>query len=1051
MSLEHRSSTHTVMAASAGSGKTFQLTGRYLRLVLDGESPTRILATTFTRKAAAEILGRLLSRLAAAAMDPKSAAKLGSELGIKLDVDRALDRLAAIVRDLHRLQVSTLDGFVQRFAASSPFEIGLPPGWRIAEEVELAKLRTQALRRVLASGDRDDLVRIVRLLSRGNVDRSVESQIDAILKDQHALLRDAPGSAWTWMRRETLDPLLVAQIVGDLESVELPTDKRIAKAVTKLIGVARAADWKEFLEDTLAEKSRSPEPKYHGKALPGPLVVLIRELTAHAEAIYWNREIGVISGLADLIGRFDSFREEIQRRRRGYAFEDITRAVARRIASGGMEELEYRLDEQIAHLLLDEFQDTSDTQWRVIAPIADEILAWGDGSKTFFCVGDRKQSIYEWRNARPEIFDSVCDRDGIDRVPLARSFRSAPPIIETVNRVFAGLDQAEGLQDEKYRPAVIDWTRRFDRHETARTELTGYVELIVAREPGGVESASGSARNSRRRHEVIPHAAERVAEIAQRIGSHRVAVLVRKRERLARMIVALRELGVRASEEGKVSLADDPAVKAFLSLLRFADHPADRVARYHAATSPLGAIVGLGANRSPGNDGNIARRIRRELVDRGYGPTIENWVDGVAIATSEISLRRLVQLIDVARDFDTSATLRPGDFVDHVRSLALEDPAEDAVRVLTYHGAKGLEFDWVVLPDLEDRLIGQSPKLIVERDAEGTIVRIAPYLSDDLRDGFEETRSAHAQHFRRRTAEALSVLYVALTRAKRALTMVVPAETKRESATYASILVSTLVEDGVALAPDSCVHANGDPNWETREAYANGEAPARTKAPPLGPIVLAPRQRPIRGHDAPSTLEAGPNRRLRERFRLDDDGRKLWGTAFHALFETIGWLEDGTPSDDELIHAISPRIVSRSDAAEIVAELRSALASDNVSDALARTAAARRARVPEERLELERERPFACRIDERILRGRFDRVVTMREDGRVVGAEIIDFKTDDVEDGDSAAASKRFEIYRPQLAAYRSAGARIWRLEPSQIRARLVFVRARSVIDLESE
>lgn len=131
---------HVVILASAGTGKTFQLTNRYLTLLRSG-SPERILASTFTRKAAGEILDRILVRLASAITDAKELSRLQQFVGHpEITRDECLQLLQQLTRQLHRVQISTLDALFSKLASSHTFELGFPPGWRLIEEVESARL-----------------------------------------------------------------------------------------------------------------------------------------------------------------------------------------------------------------------------------------------------------------------------------------------------------------------------------------------------------------------------------------------------------------------------------------------------------------------------------------------------------------------------------------------------------------------------------------------------------------------------------------------------------------------------------------------------------------------------------------------------------------------------------------------------------------------------------------------------------------------------------------------------------------------------------------------
>ena len=158
---------HMVIRASAGSGKTYQLSTRYIARLAQ-TTPDRILATTFTRKAAGEILERILRRLAEAALDDERRAQLAAALERPgLSREQCLQWLVAVTRNLHRVRVATLDSFFSRVAGSFALELGLPPGWALLDESQDDQLRSRAVEAVLREGDRHDLVKLIHLLSKG--------------------------------------------------------------------------------------------------------------------------------------------------------------------------------------------------------------------------------------------------------------------------------------------------------------------------------------------------------------------------------------------------------------------------------------------------------------------------------------------------------------------------------------------------------------------------------------------------------------------------------------------------------------------------------------------------------------------------------------------------------------------------------------------------------------------------------------------------------------------------------------------------------------------
>jgi ATP-dependent exoDNAse (exonuclease V) beta subunit len=256
---------HTLIRASAGTGKTFQLSNRYLGLAVAGISPDEILATTFTRKAAGEILERILVRLAEAANDPDRAPVLGAFIGSKLHCDRAQQVLEGLVHQLHRLHISTLDSFFAQLARSFDLELGLPSGWRIVEESADGRLRSEAIQAVLADGESRDVLALLHLLSKGEATRSISEQLRSLVDGLYGLYLETTSEAWDSLPRPSrLTDEKLATALEELSQCVLPRHKKIAEARDKDLASARAANWAEFIGGGLANRVLCGETTYYG-------------------------------------------------------------------------------------------------------------------------------------------------------------------------------------------------------------------------------------------------------------------------------------------------------------------------------------------------------------------------------------------------------------------------------------------------------------------------------------------------------------------------------------------------------------------------------------------------------------------------------------------------------------------------------------------------------------------------------------------------------------------------------------------------------------------
>ncbi|MDZ7619654.1 MAG: UvrD-helicase domain-containing protein, partial [Patescibacteria group bacterium] len=488
--MSHRFS-NLVIRASAGTGKTFQLSNRFIGLAAAGEPLDAILASTFTRKAAGEILDRVLTRLAGAALDAAKLAELNQHVqGEPITRDACLRLVAGMVRRLHRLRVGTLDSFFVQIAQSFGLELGLPPGWQIVDEIDDAAMRAEAVRRVVARESTGDASELMHLLHKGQASRSVAEEISMLVKDLYGAYVDAPAAAWqTVPRRKPLAPAELQAAIDAAAAVNLGADKRMISARDGDLDRAGVEDWDAFVAKGLAAKILADEPEYYRKPIPDDLLAAYRPLVEQAKAAILGRLANQTEGTYRLLDRFDAVYRRLKIARQAIRFDDVTRMLAGADLAGRLDEVVYRLDAPVAHLLLDEFQDTSPQQWRVLRPFARESVR-ADARRSFFCVGDVKQAIYGWRGGVAEIFDTL-DNELTDlaREELTRSFRSAPAVIDVVNRVFQGIGANPALA--KHPEAAQAWARRFTEHSTAREKLPGHCRMVAApRAPEGQPQAN---------------------------------------------------------------------------------------------------------------------------------------------------------------------------------------------------------------------------------------------------------------------------------------------------------------------------------------------------------------------------------------------------------------------------------------------------------------------------------------------------------------------------------------------------------------------------------
>lgn len=1060
---------NVVIRASAGTGKTFQLSNRYLHQLFSGAQPEQILATTFTRKAAGEILERNMLRLAEAGRDADACRELGQFIDRPdLQQSECLELLRKLTQGLHRVRICTLDSFFSQITTSFGFEMGLPPDWSIVDEIDQVRLKNKAVEAVLRNESTEDAVRLMHLLTKGETNRTVSELIRQTVDSLYPIFQETGPEAWqAFPNIKLLSHEALDEAIRQLAEVPLPKHKTYEKARAKDLDHARTHDWEAFVKNGLAKVVAEGKDTYCRKPIDDAVLDIYRRLLKHSKAVLIDLVARQTGATYQLLQRFDLRYSQLKDDARVLQFDDITRLLADVAADNDIRRLAYRMDGTIDHLLLDEFQDTSLAQWHVLRPFA--IYATERRKKrSFFCVGDSKQAIYGWRGGVAEIFDAIDQQlKGLQQQTLNRSFRSAPSIVQTTNQIFNGLKSLVLSDDDNGDDQSIRrWCQQFMDHSTARENLPGYAVLETA--PLAEEKSDQSGLT-------LQHAAQRIATLHRQAPDRSIGVLARKNNVVSQVIFELRKLGVAASEEGGNPLADSAAVQLIMSAFRLADHPGNTAARFHVAQSPLGSHLQLSSHRNDWQAEAVARRLRQRLQAEGYGSVVREWAELLSGFCGPRGRRRLDQLVELACAWQSHATLRTADFLRYLELKKIPDPTVDRIRVMTIHQSKGLEFDMVVLPDLDASLIGQAGEFVVHKPSPTEpIDRVCRYRNKRVREVLPpEFRQMFDEQRRTVLAEALCVLYVAVTRARHALHMVVapsrPTE-KRVPKSAAGLLRQTLHNGGFAEAEQK-LFETGDEFWW--QAAAESESHQSPDAPDFGEQVSgdAPAQnsviafRPLTGgrqrgmqRVAPSKHQTHRTVKLSSVIRHDSAAAMDRGTLIHAWLERIEWLDADAQLDDSSLRQTAEQIgLSGLNIDQLLTEFRDMLNSEEIANGLRQSSY----RVPHQlplpaellkqfenatpdrvRLEVHNEHPFAVREEGEIMSGFIDRMVLIYLDNQLVACDIIDFKTDTFAFDDPQALQDKVQFYSDQLESYRRVVARLYRIPVAHVVTRLFMLGA---------
>lgn len=1001
-----------LILASAGSGKTYQLTNRIAGLVARGQAPERMIALTFTRKAAGEFADALLTKLACAADDPVEAVRFRADIQVPdADVEVMLEQ---VVRALPRFSLGTMDGFFAKLLRLFPHELGLAgdhfqllegPAAAAMQDAVLAELLGQlpseeledafmhGYRRAVAGRPSVGVVDSLRKFTttwRGWLWRLPHAEwgpsfdlavpIEAWERQKMALAADALRHlhAQTFTRKgqdQQLEALVWAIAHHTVGSGSL------SKAGSLFGGlVAAACDADAGEDDPL-------DLKYYKEfSVRAPMSGALRRLVRLCVGAEVQHAVERTRAIREVVTIYDAWCEVRLRRRGWLGFDDIKRLMGAWARHESAQELrhwvDFRMDARIDHWLLDEFQDTSYEDWAGLANLVNEAAGREDGS--LFVVGDRKQAIYGWRGGDVRLFDELMQvhKGNLISEPMAESWRSCPAVLDLVNRVCGDLS----LMEQLFGSAARRWT--WDEHRSARPEVRGVarVEQVRDRE----------------------HALERTVELLRSLGagvvSRSFGVLVRTNDEVKEVADHLRLEGFDVVEEGRrLPASDQPLGIALQHLLTWLANPANLFARRVVEMSPLASVVTRGGQWCWERAWDEATRW---VAQAGFADFLGHVVEELGVELSPHGQRRSRELIAAMEAFDFEGGTSPREAAKWLARLESAQVAGDAaIQVMTIHKSKGLGFDVVILPEVSRSQIPQMGRFEVAQQP-GWLCSPPPAW---VRAQVPELVEAEQRWIEDQRYEAMCLLYVALTRAKRGLYVMVPGAAKPSATREPVASFADWVRMAVQLPEqEGAVVVFGDEHW------AGAIAPVQTESlgvmrPPL------PRAVPKLGRITPSGTKKSSGASSSH-----SQAGMQFGTEFHHLMEQVGWLDEAEVS------------LPDSDVGRCVAEM---LAVPQVAAWFERRG---------RRIQLKREQAILSLRGDHLLSGVIDRLhVHISDDGQVERVEVLDYKTDAVEEIDTLRVR-----YSEQMRAYRDALMLVYPGVP--VACVLISSRHRAVLTLEA-
>uniref|UniRef100_B8DL18 DNA 3'-5' helicase n=1 Tax=Nitratidesulfovibrio vulgaris (strain DSM 19637 / Miyazaki F) TaxID=883 RepID=B8DL18_NITV9 len=946
--------TLTQIKASAGSGKTYTLTRRFLSLLAgardeDGRACSLavegghcwpdILAVTFTNKAASEMKERVIRLLKEHALaDPAQARKDGGDGA--WPPARAARWVDIILRRYGALNIRTIDSLLTMLVRLAALELSLPPDFEpsfspdeyfeplydlildrarrgdaqlrddVRDACRLLLFHTDLKGFTVGAGLRVRLSQLLQLhLAEGGM-----SGPDPLNAGPAPFDADAPRGGLPDVDTDALAAKLVA-IHADMQDATATLSRILAEEQ-----LSAAANLHKFLDKCAENSAFSPLSKSAYLEKGGLDDCLLKaskgkgsddaraafdawrdacnDFAVRGRLIQRALQVAPLAGLARAMA---THLPDFQRRE-GKLPQPLIPLHARDVLNGefGVSEAFCRMGTRLAHVLIDEFQDTSRDQWAAIEPLAVECLSRGGG---LTWVGDVKQAIYGWRGGDSALFDDILASPALtaivpdpQRETLPRNWRSRAAIVRHNNTVFAQLDdplRARGVLSAMLGDKTPDHVLDEAAASVARA-FAGAAQEVPDRDSaqGGlvrIVPVHGEDNGDLRDKVRQQLRALFMDDLAARRPWRDVAVLVRKNDESAQVASWLMDWGVPVVTENSLRLADHPLVTQTVALLAFLDYPPNALALWEVLTGVelFGGISGLSdhalrdwlADRCarPADDPRGGKGLLADF--RATFPVAwETWLApfyaraglmGPYDTVREIFERfRVAQrhpedigyvrrFLEVVHNAESRGLTSLATFLEFWVESGGEEKvpmpeAMDAVRVMTMHKSKGLEFPVVVIPFHHQPDRTDPPLVVAELDGQPLLAPLCPEMGD---------RYHHAQAAA--AAEKLHLLYVGWTRPVDELHAYVTSTpfAERSSSLLAGVralLTGCAIDTGqeyvagvVPPARATDAHAGSDTE-DTREAPRD-EAAAQAAPPDAPQAVPAPLPSPARA-PAPGPL-----------------------------------------------------------------------------------------------------------------------------------------------------------------------------------------------------
>ena len=989
-----------IVKASAGSGKTTELVGRIIFLLNQGVKPTSILATTFTKKAASEIKERVFSIVAKSATDKEFKDKIIKQYS--LTNYQPLEILNGLIENLDSLSFFTLDSFFSQIAKSFVNEIGLALNWEILSEKDNIKLKKEILNTIFTELGVENIKFLFESINSGLKDRQVFDSFSKLMSAEYTdtfLRLKNPDTCSIKVENEDLNQLyeLFFLKLKELDNIEIPLNKdktvpiHWEKEIERIKNLPKNFHYKSYLEKGLPYKVLTNDFNYSRKPITentARIIAVLNLLAIDIAKINLKNQTKTFKDFSQINHILGSkFKLETG----SYSFYDIKYFINNFVKKDLLNEIFYRLGVKYEHILFDEFQDTSLIEWSIIKNFLEDIL--DNDNASCFCVGDVKQSIYGWRGGNPEIFNNIENKYQIFGKAREKDFtyRCSKEVVNFVNLVFKNLGTS---LKEKQGIAFKNWKNNFKEHITHNQEL-GYVKYQEI--------------DSDQDLEVFLKIYQDIITIDKKYPNHKIGILVHTNKYLKDLSLFLKSKGLSVSEEGKKSIDDYLSICLLKSILKVIDNDLDSLAVWHLESVKLYQLFDLK------NVSQLREYFRRYYYKNGFikffSLLVSKLKDKITLIELEILDRVKISF------FNTNVHLESiTDILNKIDNLSFEDPGSSNISIMTIHSSKGLEFDTVFLPQMSKAyyMSNSFRNFLADFDPDDNVNELFFGASQLMEEFIPQIEKLSTKKEIDLMIEALSVIYVALTRAK--LNLFIYSNKKKSNQNNfikgLKLIVSDKYEQG------EFTHINEVKNIKEFNLEIKDLTLIKSSF--------------VRG----SLGDSGKGEINTEYLFNLNNQSSLKGEVIHLFFESIDWILEYKFNKDFLIDLVKAKNLSidDQDLAKIIKSFKYYLNKDFIKELFIKRS---------ENISLFKEKRFLIEKDAKVITGIIDRLEIEKDENQVIkNIRIIDFKSDyyDKTINRELWLETKIENYRLQMENYKYAMSKLFDISLDKINCYLVFL-----------